>query len=134
MDHFFFIHSSVDGHLGCFHVLAVVNRAAVNTVVHDSFLISHQFFTHHFIHVNPNRPIHPTTTTTTLPLSPLGVHTFILYICVFWFLVYKSYAPFAKSSPKYLILFDAIVNGIVFLISCLDSLLPVFRNTVVFFF
>jgi len=35
----FFIHSSVDGHLGCFHVLAVVRSAAVNIGVHVSFSI-----------------------------------------------------------------------------------------------
>ena len=39
MCHIFFIHLSVDGHLGCFHVLAIVNRAAMNMVVHDSFWI-----------------------------------------------------------------------------------------------
>ena len=39
MCHIFFIHSSVHGHLGCFHVLAIVKRAAMNIVVHDSFWI-----------------------------------------------------------------------------------------------
>ena len=37
--HNFFIHSSVDGHLGCFHVLAVVNSAVLNNGIHVSFSI-----------------------------------------------------------------------------------------------
>ena len=33
------MHSSVSGHLGCFHVLAVVNSAAVNSGIHVSLSI-----------------------------------------------------------------------------------------------
>ena len=37
MYHNFFIHLSVDGHLDCFPVLAIVNSAAMNTAVPVSF-------------------------------------------------------------------------------------------------
>ena len=33
MCHIFFIHSSVDGHLGCFHVLAIVNRLYITDFI-----------------------------------------------------------------------------------------------------
>ena len=35
--HIFFIHSCVNGHLGCFYVLAIVNSAAMTIGLHVSF-------------------------------------------------------------------------------------------------
>ena len=39
MYHLFLIHSSADGHLGSFHVLAIINSTEMNTGVHVSLSV-----------------------------------------------------------------------------------------------
>ena len=48
------------------------------------------------------------------------------------FSAYRSFASLGRLIPKYFILFDAIVNGIDFLISISDCLLLVCSNTIDF--
>ena len=39
MYHNFFIHPSVDGHLHCFHVLVIINSAALSNGIHVSLSV-----------------------------------------------------------------------------------------------
>ena len=39
MYHSFLVHSSADGHLGCFHVLTIINSAAMNIRLYVSLSV-----------------------------------------------------------------------------------------------
>ena len=59
MYHNFFIHSCIDGHLGCFHVLAIVNSAATDIGVHVSFSMNWHIFLTGRIPAKESRWIYP---------------------------------------------------------------------------
>ena len=69
-----------------------------------------------------------------LPIHEHGIsfHLFvsssISFISVLQFSKYRSFPSLGKFIPRYLILFDATVNGIVFLISLSDSSFLVYQN------
>ena len=57
----------------------------------------------------------------------------ISFISVLQFPKYRSLISLGRFIPRYFILFDADVNGIVFLISLSDSSLLVYRNATGFY-
>ena len=65
---------------GCFLFFFFNFWILFNLFFYTTGSINHQFYTHQCIQVNPNCPIQHTTTTP--PFSLLGVHTFVLYICI----------------------------------------------------
>ena len=52
MYHSFLVHSSADGHLGCFHVLAMINSAAMNIGVHVSLSDLVSFMCYFLVKIN----------------------------------------------------------------------------------
>ena len=58
----------------------------------------------------------------------LLMSSFISFISVLWFSEYRSFTSLVRFIPRYFILFVAMMNGIVSLISLSDLSLLVYRN------
>ena len=69
----------------------------------------------------------------TILILPIQEHIFVSsltsFISILQFSEYRSFAPLGGFIPRHFILLDAVVNGIVFLISLSDLSLLLYRNT-----
>ena len=89
--HIFFIHSPVDGHLGCFYVLAIVNGAAVNIGVY----ISWSFLLIDFGNKSKKKPPHSLFSGTAVESQKT-----LFFLSVWHFMAPSSQIPVSRQIPE----------------------------------
>ena len=76
MHHIFFLYSSVDGHLGCFRIVTIVNGTAMNIEVHVYFrIILKNYFLKMNFSIMLGKDYSRLSMSTTLPLKGMDEKT-----------------------------------------------------------
>ena len=84
------------------------------------------------VHVSNSKSTNSLTRIYLSLFSPF-IQVFLIFLNnILQFSTYQSYTSFVKFTPKCFILFDAVVNGTVFLISFSDFSQLVYRNAINF--
>ena len=101
MNHFFCIHSSVEGYLGSFQLLAIINKATMNIVEHVSFLLVGTF-SGHLIFDKGAKTIHwkKTAFSTNGPGTTGGYHVEECKLIHFYLLVLRSNLSGLRNSTS----------------------------------
>ena len=121
----FFTHSFVDGHLGCFHVLALGNSAARNTGVHMPFWIT--IFSGHMPRevspgiAGPYGNFIANFLTVSILFSIGAVCNEHWGTFVFWITIYSGHMPMCPFTSMSLTVFNTSYKGIhaLFVLLCL---------------
>ena len=96
---FFFIHSSVNGYLGCFHVLSIVNIAAMNIGVHGLFELEILSFLN--IYSVEGLLDHMVTLFLVFEGTSLLLSMYIFFYCLYWQVVlFKEFVYFKQVCCK----------------------------------